>query len=110
MLKSLTITRKDIMSKVFAIHPGEMLLTEFLEPLGITPYRLAKEISVPFQRINEIVKGKRGISVDTAIRLGIFFGVNAQVWLNLQNEYDLRHAQAMERPEIRRYKAEPEAA
>ncbi len=71
------------------IHPGEILLEEFLEPLGITQYRLAKSISVPQRRIGEIVKGKRSITADTALRLGRFFGMEAQFWLNLQARHDL---------------------
>lgn len=72
-----------------AIHPGEVLLHEFLEPMGISQYRLAKNISVPQRRINEIVQGKRAISADTALRLGRFFGMEAQFWINLQSRYDL---------------------
>jgi addiction module HigA family antidote len=76
------------------IHPGEILLTEFMEPLGLTAYRLAKEIRVPAPRVGDIVRGKRSISADTALRLGIYFGLPAQFWLNLQNEYDLRRVAA----------------
>jgi antitoxin HigA-1 len=71
------------------IHPGEILLEEFLNPMDITQYRLAKDISVDPRRINEIVHGKRSISADTAIRLGHFFGMSPQFWLNLQSHYDL---------------------
>jgi len=78
--------------KIFAIHPGEILRTEFLEPLGISAYRLARELHVSAPRVNDIVRGKRAISADTAIRLGKFFGTSAQMWLNLQNDYDLRMA------------------
>ena len=74
------------------IHPGEILLAEFLEPMGLTAYRIAKDIEVPQPRIGEILRGKRAISADTALRLGIYFGLPAQFWLNLQNEYDLRRA------------------
>ena len=80
------------MPKPFAIHPGDILLTEFMEPLGITAYRLAKELNVPAPRINDIVRGKRSITADTALRLGVYFGLPAQFWMNLQNEYDLRMA------------------
>jgi addiction module HigA family antidote len=76
------------------IHPGEILLEEFLTPMGITQYRLAKSISVPQRRISEIVQGKRAISADTALRLGRFFGMEAQFWLNLQSRYDLLQAEA----------------
>ena len=71
------------------IHPGEILLEEFLAPLELSQYRLAKEISVPARRINEIVHGKRGISADTALRLSRFFGTSERFWLNLQLRYDL---------------------
>ena len=74
------------------IHPGEILQTEFMEPLGLTAYRLAKDLRVPAPRVGDIVRGKRAISADTALRLGIYFGLPAQFWLNLQNEYDLRRA------------------
>jgi addiction module HigA family antidote len=75
--------------ELFPIHPGEILLEEFLKPMGISQYRLAKDISVPPRRINEIVHGKRSISADTALRLGRFFGISPQFWLNLQNRFDL---------------------
>jgi addiction module HigA family antidote len=74
------------------IHPGEILREEFLIPLGISQYRLAKEIHVPARRINEIVLEKRGISADTALRLGRYFGTTAQLWVNLQARYDLEVA------------------
>lgn len=71
------------------IHPGEILLEEFLKPLGVTQYRLAKDISVPPRRINEIVLGKRAITAGTALRLARYFGTTEQFWLNLQTRYDL---------------------
>jgi len=71
------------------IHPGEILMREFLAPMGISQYRLAKDISVPPRRINEIVHGKRAITADTALRLGRFFDMSPQFWLNLQSRYDL---------------------
>jgi len=71
------------------IHPGEILAEEFLAPLGITQYRLAKDISVPPRRTNEIVKGLRAISADTALRLARFFGTSERFWLNLQMRYDI---------------------
>ena len=71
------------------IHPGEILMEEFLEPLGVSQYRLAKDISVPPRRINEIVHGKRSITADTALRLARFFGTTERFWLNLQVRYDL---------------------
>jgi len=75
------------------IHPGQILMEEFLEPMGISQYRLAKDISVPPRRINEIVHGKRSITADTALRLGRFFAMSPQFWLNLQTRYDLEVAE-----------------
>lgn len=71
------------------IHPGEILGEEFLEPLGVSQYRLALAIGVPPRRINEIVHGKRRISADTALRLARYFGTSDRFWMNLQNRYDL---------------------
>jgi antitoxin HigA-1 len=73
--------------KLPPIHPGEILLEEFLKPLGLTQYRLAKSLSVPPRRINEIVQGKRAITADTALRLARFFGNSERFWLNLQTTY-----------------------
>lgn len=78
--------------KVFAMHPGEILGTEFMEPMGLSAYALAK--AVDFPGIYEVVRGDRTISADTAIRLGKYFGLPAQFWLNLQNDYDLRIAES----------------
>lgn len=75
--------------KLAAIHPGEILLADFLEPLGLSQYRLAQDISVPPRRINEIVHGKRAISADTALRLARYFGTSERFWLNLQARFDL---------------------
>lgn len=75
--------------KLSPIHPGEILQEEFLEPLGISQYRISHDISVPPRRINEIVKGLRSITADTALRLGRYFGNSAQFWLNLQSHYDI---------------------
>ena len=71
------------------ITPGEILEEDFLKPMGLSQYRLAKDINVPARRINEIVKGERAITADTALRLGRFFKMSAQFWLNLQSHYDL---------------------
>ncbi len=71
------------------VHPGEVLLEEYLTPLGMTQYRLARGLSVPPRRINEIVHGNRAITADTALRLGRFFGTSERFWLNLQTAYDL---------------------
>ncbi len=91
MLRSLTIIRSIKMNsqKLAPIHPGEILLEEFLVPLGISQYRLAADITVPPRRINEIVLGKRGISPDTALRLSRYFGLSEQFWINLQTRFDL---------------------
>ena len=78
-------------SKVCAVHPGEILKSEFMEPMSISSYALAKALHFP--GIYEIVRGDRAISADTAVRLGKYFGLPAQFWLNLQNDYDLRIAQ-----------------
>ena len=71
------------------VHPGEILAEEFLAPLGLTQYRLAKDTSVPARRVNEIVKGERGITADTALRFAKYFGTSDLFWLNLQARYDL---------------------
>ena len=71
------------------VHPGEILLEDFLKPMGITQYRLAKSIGVPQRRIGEIIAGKRSITADTALRLARFFGTDAQSWMNLQTHFDL---------------------
>lgn len=76
-------------TKLSPIHPGEILAAEFLEPLGVSQYRLAKDISVPPRRINEIVHGERSITADTALRLARYFGTSERFWLNLQARYDL---------------------
>ena len=83
----MTIT--DTNDAVAPIHPGEVLREEFIAGLGITQHKLAVSIGVPPRRINEIVHGKRAITADTALRLGRYFGVSAQFWLNLQTQYDL---------------------
>ena len=75
--------------KIAPVHPGEILSEEFLDPMEITQYRLAKDISVPARRINEIVHGKRRISADTALRLSKYFGISERFWMNLQTRYDL---------------------
>ena len=79
--------------KVFAIHPGEILREEFMKPMGLSSYRLAKELRLPIPRVNEIVREERSVTADTALRLARYFGTSAQVWMNLQAEYDLRQAQ-----------------
>ena len=83
------------MGKFHNIHPGEILLEEFLRPMEISQTRLANSIGVPPRRINEIVLGKRGITADTALRLAKVFGTSAQFWMGLQGEYELREARSV---------------
>ena len=83
----------QIMDRLASIHPGEILSEEFLEPLGITQYRLAKEIGVDPRRIHAIVHGERGISAETALLLSRFFGNSAEFWMGLQSQYDLETAE-----------------
>ena len=85
-------------------HPGEMLLEEFLNPLGLTQRELADGIHVPYQRVNELVNGKRGVTPHTALRLAKFFGTTPDVWMNLQLRWDLYHAQLDEAHALDRIK------
>jgi addiction module HigA family antidote len=78
--------------KMIAIHPGNILKSEFLDPLGITPHRLSRELHVSAPRVNDIILERRGITADMALRLGRFFGTTENLWLNLQAEYDRRIA------------------
>jgi antitoxin HigA-1 len=78
-----------MVEKLTPVHPGEILLEDFLKPMGISQYRIAKAINVPPRRINEIVQGKRAVTADTALRLARYFGMEAQFWMNLQAHYDL---------------------
>ena len=89
--RSLTTTER---SRIQPVSPGEMLLEEFLKPLGMSNYRLAKEIRVPAQRIGEIIAGRRSITADTDLRLCRFFGLSEGWWLRLQGDYDTREAKA----------------
>ncbi len=82
------------MKKLPNIHPGEVLEEEFLKPLRLSAYRLAKETKIPQTRISEIIKGKRRVTADTALRLAKFFGNTPRFWLGLQNDYDLEESQA----------------
>jgi len=82
------------MKKLHNVHPGEILLEEFLRPMDISQTRLANSIGVPPRRINEIVLGKRGITADTALRLARVFGTSVQFWMGLQDEYELREARS----------------
>lgn len=92
------------MRKLKPIHPGEILIEEFLNPMGISQYRLAADVGVPPRRINEIVLGKRGISANTALRLGHYFGTSPQFWMNLQTRYDLETQHDLVGSEIRKLK------
>ena len=80
------------MDKLANIHPGEILLEEFLRPFEITAYRLSKDTEIPQTRISQIIKGKRRITADTALRLGSYFGTSAKFWLGLQDDYDIEEA------------------
>jgi addiction module HigA family antidote len=92
-LKSWTIIDAEATVADFApIHPGEILAEDFLKPMGISQYRLAKALSVPPRRINEIVHGTRSITAETALRLARYFAMEAEFWINLQSRYDLEHA------------------
>lgn len=82
------------MKRLPPVHPGEVLLEDFMKPHGLTPYRVAKDIGVPALRINQIVKGERGVSADSALRLARYFGTSAEVWIRLQARYELEVAQA----------------
>jgi addiction module HigA family antidote len=94
--------KKNIRNKMRPIHPGEILLEEFMRPMEISINRLAREVSVPPGRIGAIVNGKRAVSADTALRLGRYFGMSPQIWLRMQADYDLRLAQRTVGAEIER--------
>jgi addiction module HigA family antidote len=84
---------KEMEERLPPVHPGEILLEDFMKPLGLSQYRLAKDIGVPALRISQIVNGKRAVTVDTAMRLGRYFNMSATVWLRLQVRYDLEVAE-----------------
>jgi addiction module HigA family antidote len=88
-------------------HPGEILLEEFLKPLGLTQRELASAIDVPFQRVNEIVNGRRGVTPATAVRLAQFFGTSSGFWMNLQTSWDLFHAQRSEANALKKIRPYP---
>ncbi len=100
--KSWTTIREVIQmaKKLNNIHPGEVLQEEFLDPLSVTVYRLAKDVGVPATRISEICHGRRSITADTALRLARYFGTSAKFWLGLQEDYDLEHAQHAKAKEL----------
>lgn len=90
------------MKKVPPVHPGEVLLEDFMKPLGLSQYRVAKDIGVPALRISQIVRGRRGITADTALRLARYLGTSAAVWLRMQVQYDLEVAEARTAGKIKR--------
>ncbi|MBL6916460.1 MAG: HigA family addiction module antidote protein [Balneolaceae bacterium] len=92
------------MDKLANIHPGEILYYEFLDPLGITAYRLSKELNIPQTRISEIIKGKRRVTADTAVRLSMYFGNSAKFWLGLQNDFDIEAEKSAIQSELRQIK------
>jgi len=89
-----------IPSERIPTHPGEMLLKEFLQPLGMTQRELAAAIKVPYQRVNEVVRGKRGVTPSTALRLARFFGTSSAFWMNLQLRWDLYHVERLEADQV----------
>ena len=93
------------MSQIKNIHPGEILLEEFLVPFGISSYKLAKDIDIPQTRISEIVKGKRRITADTAVRLSKYFGNSAKFWLGIQDDFDIEEAQLSKASQLSSIKA-----
>jgi len=88
------------MEKLKNIHPGEILLEEFLIPLSISAYRLSKDIGIPQTRISEIIKGNRRITADTAVRLSRYFGNSSKFWLGLQNDYDIEEEEILKKEEL----------
>jgi len=88
------------MKRLKNIHPGEVLLDEFLEPLGISAYRLSKDLNIPQTRTSAIIHGRRSITADTALRLSKYFGNSAQFWLGLQNDYDIEEASVKKKKEL----------
>jgi addiction module HigA family antidote len=92
------------MEKLSNIHPGEILLEEFLKPLNISAYRLSKDIGIPQTRTSEIIKGRRSITADTALRLSYYFGNSAKFWLGLQNDFDLEEEAKIKKSDFKRIK------
>ena len=92
------------------IHPGEILIEEFLKPLEISAYRLSKEISIPQTRISQIIKGNRRITADTALRLSKYFGTSAKFWLGLQDDYDIEQESSLRKLELESIKQHQTAA
>lgn len=98
------------MERLENIHPGEVLLEEFMKPLDITAYRLSKDLEISQTRVSEILKGRRRISADTALRLSRYFGNSAKFWLGLQDDYDLEEELCKRKPEFQRIKKREENA
>lgn len=98
------------MEKLSNIHPGEVLLEEFLKPMNISAYRLSKDIGIPQTRTSEIIKGVRRITVDTALRLSYYFGNSAKFWLGLQNDYDIEEEKRVKKDEFKSIKKAKEHA
>jgi len=98
------------MEKLSNIHPGEVLLEEFLIPLNISAYRLSKDIGIPQTRTSEIIKGNRSITADTALRLSYYFGNSAKFWLGLQNDFDLEEQRKIKARDLKRIKRIQEPA
>jgi len=98
------------MKKLPNIHPGEVLLEEFLKPMNISAYRLSKDIGIPQTRTSEIIKGLRRITADTALRLSYYFGNSAKFWLGLQNDYDIEEEKMAKKNEFKRIKKAKEHA
>ena len=92
------------MERLSNIHPGEILLEEFLKPLNISAYRLSKDLGIPQTRTSEIIKGNRSITADTALRLSCYFGNSAKFWLGLQNDFDLEEGKRIKDKELRQIK------
>ncbi len=106
----LITTKLNEMERLNNIHPGEILKEEFLEPLNISAYKLSKDTFIPQTRVSQIVKGKRRITADTALRLARYFGVSAKFWLGLQDDYDLEEEQRTKSEELNEIKAITNAA
>ena len=98
------------MERLSNIHPGEVLLEEFLKPLNISAYRLSKDIGIPQTRTSEIIKGNRSITADTALRLSYYFGNSAKFWLGLQNDFDLEEQKKIKAKDLKRIKRIQEPA
>ena len=104
------IINENNMEKLNNIHPGEVLFEEFLKPLGISAYRLSKDIGIPQTRISEIQKGRRRITADTALRLSNYFGNSAKFWLGMQDDYDLEEEMIRKKDEFANIKKHNENA